>query len=84
MSDEPKPIAIGDEVRWTHISLRGSYTNLTLRKGTVTAIEGEYATVKPLNKRAKPVQVKVRQLQAERKETAITAIVETMLGRSKE
>jgi hypothetical protein len=81
---QPKPIAVGDQVRWTQISIQGSYTNLTLRQGTLIAIEGNTATVQPLNKRSKTVQVRIEQLEAERKETIITSTVNAMLGKDED
>jgi hypothetical protein len=83
MNTTHEPVAVGDKVRWTHTSIRGRTMNMRLREGTVTAIDGDIATVKPLSRQAKPVQVRLAQLEQERKETAITALIETIADRAK-
>lgn len=37
---------IGDRVQWTHVSQRGRTMSMSLREGTIEAIDGELAIVR--------------------------------------
>jgi hypothetical protein len=83
-ASQPKTIAVGDQVRWTHMRITGSGAELVVREGTVVEIGGNTATVQPVNEPSEPVQVKLAQLEAERNQTIITSTVNTMLGKDED
>ena len=67
--------AVGDKVTWTHVSW-GSTVTMTLRDGTITALDGDVATVQPSSKGTRAVRINIAHLRKLGQKTEITEFVE--------
>ena len=76
-------IKIGDAVSWIKTSSRGSTVSLVSKAGTVTALDGQLATVKT-SKHAKPVQVRLSRLRLAGQKSELTEFVEAVVEASRE
>lgn len=68
--------AVGDKVTWTHVSSSGRTMSMTLREGTITALDGDVATIQPPSKKSSPVQIKIVRLRKPGQRSQITEFIE--------
>jgi plastocyanin len=75
-------INVGDTVSWTKTSSSGRTFSMVSKTGTVTALDGDVATVKT-SKYAKPVQVHVSRLRRTGQKSELTEFVEAVVEASR-
>jgi hypothetical protein len=69
---------IGDRVKWTKISKRGSSISMSQKEGSIKSIEGENAMVRPDNS-ARSVRVSLSQLRPITEKGFVTQFVEAVV-----
>jgi hypothetical protein len=75
-------IKVGEGITWTHVSKRGKSLSMSLRCGTVEAIEGDMATViRPSGRREK---VELKRLRRPGQKSQITEFVEVVMEANRE
>jgi transcriptional regulator NrdR family protein len=81
MSNEPLLIKPGDNISWTHVSRRGKSLSMSLRCGTVEAIEGDAVTViRPTGRRE---TIKLERLRRPGQKSQVTEFVEAVVEASR-
>lgn len=75
-------IKLGEGITWTHISKRGKSLSMSLRCGTVEAIEGDMVTVRRPS--GKCETVKLERLRRPGQKSQITEFVEAIVEANRE
>ena len=75
-------IKVGEGITWTHVSKRGKSLSMSLRCGTVEAVEGDMVTViRPSGRRE---TVELKRLRRPGQKSQITEFVEVMVEAGKD